>query len=214
MVLTDEGKRQLSLGELRFVHYSFFDDAVDYDPYVSNSSSLSEQELSSSKRDQTESFLALEAVTGLSYKRLQNDLDTVNVNKHLFTMPQSQKVLPRASFDPLIVSGTIQVDQQKIVERFVKKDLDGNVLSSTGPYDKSFVRHRTSNVTIDVGIDDFFPDFMQSGFQVLLLKSGSDGLELVEPKRDSLEDDCYGADLKLLFDEKFRNLDRRLRFKK
>lgn len=210
MVLTDEGKRQLSVGELKFVYYSFFDDAVEYNPYISNSSSLTSEQLSAEKTKQTESFLGMEAVTGLSFKRLQNDLDTINVNKPLFTMPQGLKVLPRATYDPDIVSGTIQTSQQKLSTIYTKKDSNGTTISSDGPFDNGFIREKTSAVTVDLGYQDFFPEFMQKGFLINVLASGSDGLDMVLSKKDAMEDDCYKTDLKVICDDKFLDITRRL----
>lgn len=210
MILTDEGKRQLSVGELEFAYYSFFDDGVEYDPYIAYSASLTEEQLISAKEKQTESYLGLEAVVGLSYKRLQNDLDVINVNKPLFTMPQGSKVLPRATFDPDVSSGSIQTTQQKISTIYTKKDPDGNVLSSDGPFDEGYIREKTSAFTIDVGYRDFFPEFMQQGFLIQVLASGSDGLDFVSSKKDAMEDDCYRTDLKVITDEKFEDVSRRL----
>ena len=213
MVITDEGRRQFSLGELRFVYYSFSDDGIDYKPIIMNSGSMNSMQLSSSRIEQTEAYIGHEAVCGLSRLKALHNIDTVNINNKLFTMPQGQKYLPRATFDPLVDSGSIQIDQQKLEEISIKKDENGKVMSQIGPIDNGFKRDHSSTFTVDLDVDDYFPDFMQEGFSVQVLLSGSDGLINIESKRDSNEDDCFGSELRMLFDGKFRKLDERAKRK-
>jgi hypothetical protein len=64
MVLTGYGKTLLSKGDLRFVYWAPFDDEVDYDPYISQSGSMTAVQLSSSRQDFIESTLVREATAG------------------------------------------------------------------------------------------------------------------------------------------------------
>ena len=203
MVLTDEGKHQLSLGELEFCYFSLFDDEIDYDPYISNSASLSPDQLSASIGYQVENSLVREAVTGYSHKRSRSCIDTINVNKPLFTIPQGNITLPRASYAPNISSGTVDVLQRKTEEFLIKKDLDGKLIESVGPIDAGFDRFNPTSVVIDVGVDDFFDESVQQGFLLRVFKSGSDGFSEVSMKRDFVGDVSYELDLKTFADSSF-----------
>jgi hypothetical protein len=199
MVLTDEGKRQLSAGELELSFYAFFDDGVDYDPWVAESGSLDADALLARKRQLIEDTLSLEATPGLSYRRLQNDLETIETNYPLHTMPQNKDVLQRISYNPDTLSGSIRVVERRVQELRVVRDQSNNIVESSGPYDRGFEVLESGVFRLEADVLEGLPS--SQGFKVSILRSGSDGLDVVEPKLDFDEVLSYGADLKLFIDE-------------
>lgn len=198
MVLTNEGKRLLSNGELRFCYFALFDDEVDYRPFVANSSSLTTDQLSSSIEDQIENTLVREASTGYRAYNLSGS-DFVNVHRPLFTIPQGQTVLSRMSASlPSSDTYHIQTKQRKIQEIHVQRDPSGNVIQTLGPFDRGFERYDPSGITVDLSISDFpvDPDHRQ-GFLVRVYQSGTEGLFEVKDRRDMSNDICYNNDMKL-----------------
>lgn len=210
VVLTDEGKHQLSSGELEFCFYSFFDDEVDYDPYIANSSSLSETELRAAKNYQIENSLVREASVGYQYQQSRNCIDKINLNRPLFTMPQGNVTLPRASYAPVNASGSIEILQRKQQEVFITRDLDGNIIETVGPVDVGFEKFDSTTYNIDFSIDDFFDESSQKGFLTRVFKSGSDGLVEIHLKKDFIGDHSYGVDIKTFSDDRARALQKRL----
>lgn len=203
MVLTAEGKRQFSLGELRFVHYAFFDDGIDYDPVIS-SASLSQEQIATTRDQQIEATPVVEAVSGFHHDRLFSVTDGLNVKSFLFTAPQGQRYLARATFDPASSSGTLQVDQRRVQRTSALLDQSGRTIQSSKSVPEGFERFSTSRFTVDVGVSDFFPEFSQNGFLLTVLSSGSDGLQEILPKTDMSNDECFGPEIKLLIDEELR----------
>lgn len=198
MVLTSEGRRQYSLGELKFVYYSFSDDGVDYNPIISEGDYLTDDVLAETRTRQTEAFIGLEALAGLSFQKIDSEVDKININKRLFTMTQGQRYLPQASFE-IITSGSIQVDQHKM-------EIISGRKGQQGKTDNGFLRSKTSAFTLDLGISDYFPEYMQSGFAVKVLNSGTEGLANQQMKRDGNETSCFGPELKMISDGEFRSM--------
>lgn len=199
MVMTGYGKRLLSEGELRFVYWAAFDDEVDYDPCISQSSSLSSTQLSQSRQDQIEATLVREAVTG--YRLFNNSgSDNVNVCKPLFTAPQGQVQLPRLSGSSL-PTGSLDIVtyQQRLQEVRVQKDSVGNVIETLGPYDRGVQRFNSDSVNL---FFEYVPgswpaEHRPEGFVVRFYVSGAEGYHQVEAKLDSSNDISFNNDLKV-----------------
>jgi hypothetical protein len=198
MVLTNEGKRLLSKGDLRFCYFALFDDEVDYDPFIRNSGSLTADQLSSSIEDQIESGLVREAVTGYQIANVSGS-DFTNVHRPLFTIPQGQAILPRMSSSvPSDSQFDIVVRQRKLQDMHIQRDPAGNVIQNLGPFDRGFERYDSSGVKFDFHIMDYPVDpENQQGFLVRVYQSGTEGLVEVKDRRDSNNDVCYNNDMKI-----------------
>lgn len=208
LVLTQEGRRLLSLGQLDFVYFSLFDDEVDYDPWINGSGSLTEQELSASIREQIDHAMILEATTGFMPGPSQIGRETFGVREPLFTMPQGQRILPELEIVP-DTSGSVEVIQRKVEEVYIKRDQTGAVLNKIGPVDIGYERVKSSDSVINVNVKDYLDDKSQAGFLVKVFISGSDGLQEIDHKRDFRGDSSYGLDLKIFPDSRIEALERR-----
>ena len=200
MVLTDYGRELYSRDKLRFTYYAFSDDGVDYDPWISNSSSLSDMELTSSKEKQIEATPVLEVLFGFPKSTDREARDRLNVDNLLFTMPQGQRVLPEFELLPNVQSGSLRAQQQKQQVRKVSLDSLGNVIDSIGPIDDCYLTYNVGKLTFDLDIADFF-ETMEDGFYVRVFESGSEDLIEVEPKRDLNGVVSYGDDLRIFADD-------------
>lgn len=203
MVLTSEGKKLLSEGELRFVYFALFDDEVDYDPYISQSGSMNSEQLSGSKEEQTENCLVREATTGYKMANASGS-DFTNVHKPLFTMPQGSKVLPRL-ISTTHPTGSLEIETKvrKHQDMYVKKDPSGGVLEQIGPIDAGYERFEPSHASLQFGFrpGEFFDETHREGILIRVFKSGSDGLVEISEKRDSINDISYQNDVKLTIGE-------------
>lgn len=200
-ILTDYGKEKLSKGELRFKYYTFSDDDIDYDPYISNSASLSDSALTSSKEEQIENSLTRESVVGIKGGTNNSSEDHTNIRNILFTMPQGQKILPEFKFTPDVLSGSIEVQQQKIQDKFVNVDENNNVINDFGTVDRGFDSFVSSKFLIDCNIENYFDDIVLDGFEIEIFESGSDGLREITHRRDGRNTVSYSGDLKLYGDD-------------
>jgi hypothetical protein len=195
MVLTGLGRDLLAKGDLRFVYWMPFDDEVDYDPYISQSGSLTAAELSASRVEQTEESLVREATTGYRSTNAVS-LDTTNVSRPVFTMPQGQSQLPR-----MFVSQTgtlsIEIKQKKIVDHKQKKDQFGNVTGHIGPIHRGHERYGSSSRSVECAYvpGSFLPEQQLDGFMLRVFKSGSDGLTEVPEKLDSSNSIVFGGEI-------------------
>lgn len=198
MVLTNEGKRLLSKGNLRFSYFVLFDDEVDYSPFISNSASLDPEQFSGSVYQQIEATLVREASHGYELSN-KSGSDFVNVHRPLFTMPQGQHTLPRMSASNAPTgSFTIAVQQRKIQDMHVQLDKDGNIVQTLGPYDRGYQRYNPSNFSFDLVVNDFNVDKShKEGFLVKVLQSGTEGLVEIGERRDLKNDIAFNNDLKL-----------------
>lgn len=198
MVLTNEGKKLLSKGNLRFAYFTLFDDEVDYSPVISNSGTLTPEQLSGTIYAQIEATLVRESSTG--YQNMnKSGSDFVNVIRPLFSMPQGQQYLPRvsASNEPANPA-TIQVKHRKLQDVHVQLDQKGNTVNTLGPYDRGYERFDTSNVTFDLFVRDFNVDTShKEGFLIRVYSTGTEGLVEVKDRRDLQNDISYNNDVKL-----------------
>ncbi len=202
MVLTNEGKWLLSRGELRFSYFVLFDDEVDYSPYISNSASLSQIELSASRRDQVETTLVREAVSGYVMGNSSGS-DTTNVRSMLFTVPQGQRVLPRMTMtDGPTGSFTIETKVQRSEEVFYKVDQNGNILEKAGPFDRGCHRFDPSRQVFRMGIDGpFFDEGLREGFLVEVYASGAEGIFRLRDRLDAFNDISFDPDVKIVLED-------------
>jgi len=197
MVLTGEGKRLLSLGQLGFVYWRAFDDEVDYSPFVSQSGSMTDEQFLAAVEEQIESTPVREATTGYRQHNLLGE-DKTNVQNPLFTMPHGQVVLPRADFGDATGSIGISVKQQKIVSVYESKDQSGNIIQSSGPVDSGCRRFDTSVSGREFRLSGFSQDYRPDGFFVRVLESGSHGYSDVPARLAEDNGICFGADLELI----------------
>lgn len=199
-VLTDYGKKKLSDGTLNFKYYSFSDDGIDYEPFISTSGSLTDSALTSSKINNIEDSLVREAATGMSEGVDSNGEDFTNIRYLLFTMPQGQKVLPTFEITPDVTGSEIDVQQQKLQDKFVNIDNNNNIINEFGLIDRGFNNFKSSELTIDFNLENYFDDVTLDGFQVVLFESGSNGLREIKSKRDLQNIISYSSELKLYND--------------
>jgi len=198
MVLTGYGKSLLSKNGLRFVSWVPMDDEVDYNPFLSNSGSLTVLQLSSSISEQIEYCPVREATTG--YKTLNRTLvDTTNGNDTIFTIAQGQKIVPLIRTGSLPVSLLITTDQRKVVDLLDKKDYSGKTVELLGPVDRGFQRLKTSKKDLEVSfVNGSYPqEHKVSGFFVRVFSSGSDGYIEIDPKLDEKGNVTYNGELQV-----------------
>jgi len=198
MVLTIEGRRQFSLGELEFKYFCLFDDEVDYDPYVPSTGSLTDVQLAETKLRLLEDAFVFEAVPGTSPSSLR-DRDNDGLPKsRLFDMPQGRSILPRLTITPDVFSGSLEVRQAIVAA-------DGPVTLPAG-----VVRQRPTVFGLHLDVVDGFVDSKDLGVLVRVFSSGSDGLQEIEPVRDYSGDFCYGLVLKALADDKPEDVEKKI----
>jgi hypothetical protein len=199
MVLTNNGKRLLSQGDLRFCYWTPFDDEIDYQPYIAESSSLSQDQLSSSIYSSIENTPVREAVSG--YRNFNSSgSDTVNVIHPMFTMPQGQKVLPRSVFVENTGTFVISTNQRSVQRIHQKGEATGKFINSIQPQDLGVERFDSTDFSIFLSYfkDSFPSDFQTEGFQIRVLKSGSNGYVELRTRRDMNNDLTYSNDVKVL----------------
>lgn len=194
MVLTNQGKQLLSKGQLNFCYWTAFDDEIDYDPFIQNSASLTEEELVAEIYKNIESTPIREATTGYRVFNLRG-LDNTNVHNPIFTKPQGQTVLPRAIFPT--ESGSIQTSQRKIRKVFLPAWDGPNQIPALDPIDLSVERFdaRSFSFELQYQNDSFPPDFQPNGFSVKIFKSGSSGFSYVQPQYDLRNNVAVGNEL-------------------
>lgn len=169
MVLTDVGKSLLLKGELQFVYWIPFDDEVDYNPYVSESGSLSASALQARKDELTESPLVREATMG--YRGLNfREEDTTNVNRPMFSAPPGvgqSFALPELSVDP---TGTTVEIKQRSVKRYFGGLLNSDAVQIIGirRYDPAQVRVQAS-----YSAGSYPADTQTEGFLVTVYQSST-----------------------------------------
>jgi hypothetical protein len=199
MVLTLEGKQLLSRGELQFVYFALFDDEIDYDPYISQSGSMSAQQLSGTKADLIENQPVREAVSGYRMGMNMSGSDFTNVYRPLFTMRQGSQYLPRlTASDAPHGPVTLEVKQQKHQVIYTKTDQHGNVVQQQGPIDMGYDRYDPEDIRFNMELLplDVAPDKQhQEGILVRVFKTGSEGIIEVKDRRDANNDMSFNNDL-------------------
>jgi hypothetical protein len=197
-VLTGVGKSLLAQGNLRLVYWIPFDDEVDYDPYIANSGTLTEAQLSASKLEKTEEPLTREASFG--YRVYDREAkDRVNVNRPMYTLPPNPKELPQMTVSPtgaLVV--TIQQTPSAI--RDVVRSVRGDLVASPNKEEMTSVdRSGSSTAVIDVTYSGSFGEnYQMDGFLVTVYHSSSEGYVETPHNRDSEGNIVYRNDLKLI----------------
>lgn len=196
MVLTGEGKRRLSRGELDFCYWIPFDVELDYSPYIAESASLTPVQLSASVDLHIETTPIREATTG--YRSLNpSGSDETNVRNPMFSVPTGHRVVPRmtASDGPtgsLVVGGS----QRALAEILVRKSSEGDVTQIIGPFDRGFERFDPTSTEVGhtYSRDGFPKDQHLEGVLIRVYRSGSDGLTEVDPRRDMAGRISFGND--------------------
>jgi hypothetical protein len=183
MVLTGEGKYLLSRGELNFVYWAAFDDEVDYDPYISNSASLSAAQISSSIAVLIEDTPLREVTTG--YTRFnKSGSDNTNVNRPLYKMPQGQSVLPT-----FFTHG--EATSSLSARQYIKYENEGTI--------SNIKISDTSKSTLQFGYtkDSFPPEYQYEGILLRVYRSGSEGWIELGQQFDSNSNICFGKEIKV-----------------
>ena len=201
LMLTGAGRSLLSKGDLRFVYWTPFDDEVDYDPFITESGSLSDSELSDLKQTKTEDPLVREACFGYPVNN-RASADTTNVNRPVFTVPPGQKNLPRA----ILASGSLEIsmDQRPQMKLLVQRDHNGKIVEQIGPHPAGVVRSNSSEEVIPVHYspDSYPSEYPLEGFLVTVYQSSSDGYVEVLHNRDTNGNLVYNNDLKVEIEKK------------
>lgn len=189
VILTREGRRQLAAGNLNFSHFVLFDDEVEYDPYIANSGSFTDEQLEERRQALIEDTLVFEAFTGRLINEV-SDADHVMGPQHpLFDMPQGQDHLPRLSVTPDVTGSLLEV-RQAVVSSAGSKGLPVGA-----------VRQHPTVATFDLDVRDYYEDSIDRGVRVRVFASGSDGLTELFPSRDYFNEYSYGIHAKLSVDE-------------
>lgn len=164
VVLTEEGRRQLALGELEFAFFSLHDDGIDYDPTISESGSLDEQALTARRIELIESTPCLEATIVPNDRKLNRSAGG-QPSSFLYQAADRYTRLPAPSIVPS-ASLAIEASQAR----------DGDLYE------------RTSQTSAVVSLR-YVGDIDQAAtkeFTVRVMGSSSDGLEAL-PKRADLD---------------------------
>lgn len=191
IVLTPEGKKMLSLGNLEVSFCSFFDDGIVYDPWIENSGSLTQDELSSRVQQQIEASFVMEALPGRLSREL---LNTVSLNSNLYTVPQSQRSAVDVLCSPDTTGSAVQVKQRALKDLYVERDSSGKVIESVGPIDRGFERLDSSRFQAVLSLDQQTLTNGE-GFLVEFFSSGSDGLSVKDYKIDGSGRISFGQDI-------------------
>lgn len=205
MILTMEGRRLLALGQLQFVYFVPFDDEVDYDPYISQSGTMTAIQLSGTRQDMIEASLVREAVSGYRLGMNRSGSDFTNVRWPIFTQKQGAQYLMRLTgSDVPTGSVNLEVRQQKHQEIMVKVDRNGNVVQQLGPFDRGYDRFASQDVKMNFTLvpSDIAPDRQhQEGILVRVFRTGSEGLVEVQERRDSNNDLTFNNDFQVHLDQ-------------
>lgn len=191
MVLTLEGKRLLSLGELEFTYFALLDDEVDYDPYIPSSSSMSSEVLSGTVYTAMESSLVREAVPGYRMGRNLAGSDFTNGSRFLFSVKQGSQYLPHLTASDGLADVNISVNQRRLSRPV--ETADGTVQEDIG-----FDRFASEDGRFSFSLDDqssLEPDPTEQGLLLRVFRSGSGGLVELHPSRDSGNRLTFGPDI-------------------
>lgn len=186
MILTGRGRSLLSQGKLRFVYWMPFDDEVHYDPFISQSGTMTGEQLSSSIIDHIEDIPVREAAAGYPLFN-KSGSDYTNVIRPIFSMPQSQVYIPRmTASDGPTGSVNVETQQRKVSEIRVTTDTAGNILEQIGPVDRGYERLNTSafRFQYQYAPGGYPSDFRSDGFVLRVFRSGAEGTVEVKERRD------------------------------
>ena len=200
IVLTDYGREQHSKGELEFSYYAFSDDGVDYDPYIANSGSITDVQLLEEQIKQVEATLVREAVFGHQGGKNLDHRDKTNIKNLLFTVPQGQLIVPEMLMSPDITTGSIEAKQQKVVERSVTKDSEGDAINVIAESDRGYRKFKSQKLLVDLEMDNFFDKASRDGYIIRVFESGSFGLSEIKHKRDKSYTMSFSNDIQMYSD--------------
>lgn len=178
VVLTPEGRRLLSLGQLEFAYFSVHDDGLHYRPTNYLSGSLGDEE-NSDVRPRIEDTPMLEAFPGRPIETAVDVDFVLRPAEFLFDVPAGHRFVPSLQVTPDVTGSLIMVDQGR---------LDG---ASAGAQ-KLVLRQSDNSLTLLLDMRDGAP---QEGFLMRLYASGSDGLSEIIPELDAMNRMSYGLDL-------------------
>ena len=195
MILTGRGHQLLSQGKLKFDSWAVFDDEIDYTPYIATSASLTADALLDTILEHVELSPIRECTTGYQLGLNASGSDYTNVHRPIFTMPQGSNYLPRVQGQ----SGSyeISVQQQKLQQLTVKRDLNANVIEQMGPYDLGHVRFNSSMLkfVFTLPSSDYQTDYHPDGYFIQIFASGTSGLQQVFENLDEENKLSYQNDL-------------------
>jgi hypothetical protein len=185
LVLTDTGKQLLLKGALRFAYWIPFDDEMNYQPTVTIWNSASYHAdldalgdlIADASRSMLEDPVLREASMG--YRGLNaNEEDTTNVIRPMYTAaPGVGHVSPLPQMQVSTGSMDVQIMQNRVVKRRVRKDRDGNIIDTSVHTVGVQRRGGTSAyVTADYSTGSFTADKNLEGFLITMYHhvSGSD----------------------------------------
>lgn len=195
-ILTEEGKRLRSTGELRFAYYAFFDDEMDYNPVISNSGSLTAMQFTSSQIQQMEESIIKEAVSGYKDFNILG-LDHTNVFRPLFTIPQGQNIVPKVVSVHKTGSIELKINQKAILDVFTKTDEFGNVLEQVGPVVRGYTRFNVEDFTFEYQYtpNSYPQEVALEGIRLQTFLSSSNGYIEVDPRHDLNDNVSFRNDL-------------------
>lgn len=164
MVLTNHGKLLLSQGELRFVYWAASDDGLSYNPVISQSGSMTVDQLAIAVDTKIQEPLQREVTTGYrNFNRLRQD--RTSINNLLSTVPPGQDIVPEMVTGS-IDSRSVSMLQTGIFRRF------SNLVSWIGA-------NRAGSTSLPIDADytkQSFPQgFRMDGFYITVLASGTNG---------------------------------------
>lgn len=184
VVLTLEGREQLSQGKLNVCYFSVHDDEIDYKFTGYTTSSLDDDMLCAILEDTP----ILEALVG-KRATLKKDSGYVCVpSSFIFDSSDGSAIIPELSVSPVVTSSLINVDQSVVA----------NQSSYTGV---SVIRSAHGGLNITPTMTD---SLKKSGFSVRVFSSGSDGLEEIVPSYDSYGRRSYSLSLHISVDDEVR----------
>ena len=167
VILTEDGIKALSKGNLRYAYFVAFDDQIDYDPVISNSSSLSAESLLDERAKQIEETPLFEAFVIQTPESRKDIVQSLVLSSSLYDAADGYRIIPQFVSDQ---TGSFSIEiQQQTVE------------------DKNYRTYRGKSTAVNI-IGKIEGDVEQSsisdGFEIEVFLSGSDGLVKLERLED------------------------------
>lgn len=174
ILLTEDGIRALSRGQLNYSYFVVFDDEIDYDPFLPLSSSYSQEQLVEERNKQIEETLLLESpVIKAKSSRIDNE-QSLAPRYNLFDAADGFKIIPKFLANPS-GSFSIEVQQQTVDDKKYH-----------------YYRGKSTQVSISAKLEgDNEQSSISSGFEIEYFSSGSTGLVPFDAKRDKLQRDLF-----------------------
>lgn len=185
LVLTQEGRRQLSLGELEFRYFAVFDDGVDYSPLNYRSGSFSAEELEGMRQLMIEDTPMMEVSPGrVGDGRIDEDA-TLLPRSFLFDRRSGHRTLPTLTVSPDVRSGSLVVGQAMLSP-------------SLTTMQAGILRQSSDRLYFSLSMGD---DPTVAGFSIKVYESGSEGLREMSPRLDYSNVRSFGLHLQGITDE-------------